>query len=57
MHVHVTHSDGEAKFWLEPALELAMNKGLSQSQVREALTLIMDNEGAIRHAWTMHFGG
>jgi hypothetical protein len=30
MHVHVTHTDGEAKFWLEPQIELAMNQGLSK---------------------------
>ena len=30
MHVHVTHADGEAKFWIEPEIEVAMNQGLSQ---------------------------
>lgn len=30
MHVHVSHSDGEAKFWLEPQIELANSIGLSQ---------------------------
>ena len=30
MHVHVAHTDGEAKFWLEPKIELAINQGLSQ---------------------------
>jgi hypothetical protein len=28
-HVHVYHSNGEAKFWLEPTIELAQNYGLS----------------------------
>ncbi|HYR28699.1 MAG TPA: DUF4160 domain-containing protein, partial [Thermoanaerobaculia bacterium] len=28
MHVHVFSADGEAKFWLEPAIELAESKGL-----------------------------
>jgi hypothetical protein len=28
MHVHVLSPDGEAKFWIEPTIELAMNKGL-----------------------------
>lgn len=27
MHVHVVSGDGEAKFWLEPELELAKNYG------------------------------
>ena len=25
MHVHVHHAEGEAKFWLEPEIELAQN--------------------------------
>ncbi len=28
MHVHVISPDGEAKFWLEPEIELAVNQGL-----------------------------
>jgi hypothetical protein len=24
-HVHVQHADGEAKFWIDPAVELAAN--------------------------------
>jgi hypothetical protein len=31
-HIHVSHTDGEAKFWLEPKIELAMNQGLSQNK-------------------------
>jgi hypothetical protein len=29
MHVHVSHPDGEAKYWLEPSISLAQNFGLS----------------------------
>jgi hypothetical protein len=36
MHVHVSHPDGEAKFWLEPAIELAnRSAGLSGKQLRD----------------------
>jgi len=27
MHVHVSHPDGEAKFWLKPEVELATQAG------------------------------
>ena len=37
IHIHVAHTDGEAKFWLEPNIELALNKGLNSNQVNEAL--------------------
>jgi hypothetical protein len=56
MHVHVQHADGEAKFWLEPALALAQNAGLSSQQLRRARTLIEEHTNEIRHAWQEHFG-
>ena len=37
IHIHVARTDGEAKFWLEPSIELALNKGLNIKQVSEAL--------------------
>lgn len=57
MHVHVSHTDGEAKFWIEPRLELALNTGLSPSQLREAIGIVQEHEEVIRNAWLMHFGG
>jgi hypothetical protein len=36
LHVHVSHPDGEAKFWLKPDLVLATSAGLSTRQIREA---------------------
>ena len=56
MHVHVTHTDGEAKFWMEPAIEIAINQGLSQKQVSEALVLVNSHQEEIVHAWHVHFG-
>jgi hypothetical protein len=56
MHVHVQSSQGEAKFWMEPRIELARSYGMSQSEVNEALQLIRENEDVIRRAWNDHFG-
>jgi hypothetical protein len=56
MHVHVHSSQGEAKFWLEPRIELARSYGLPQTEVNEALQLIRENEDVIRRAWNDHFG-
>lgn len=56
MHIHVTHTDGEAKFWLEPKIELALNQGLSQTQISEALALVHAHNEEISHAWRTHFG-
>ena len=36
VHVHVAHPDGEAKFWLNPEVNLANHTGLSTTQLRQA---------------------
>lgn len=56
MHVHVHHADGEAKFWLEPQVELAANYGLSRKRLADALQLVQEHEDEIRDAWKEHFG-
>lgn len=55
-HVHVQHATGEAKFWLEPRLELAQNYGLTARRISTALQTIREHEGEIRAAWKEHFG-
>lgn len=55
MHVHVQSQDGEAKFWLEPKIELAQHAGFSLREVNEALRLVQEHENDIRSAWQKHF--
>ena len=55
MHVHVRYAKGEAKVWLEPKIELAVNYGLTRKQVGTALRLIREHEDEIRTAWKKHF--
>lgn len=40
MHVHVQAAEGEAKFWLEPEIELATNYHFSRKQLKELECLI-----------------
>ena len=56
MHVHVYCGDGEAKFWLEPQIELARNYRLSRSQLREVERIIEEHVDELRTAWHEHFG-
>jgi len=56
LHVHVQGSGGEAKFWVEPEIELAQNHGMSRRSIASALRLIREHEGEIRSAWQAHFG-
>jgi len=55
-HVHVQHATGEAKFWLEPRVELAKSYGLTASRINTALRTIQEHEDEIRAAWRKHFG-
>lgn len=57
MHVHVQGQSGEAKFWLEPSIELAQYVGLSMREVNEALRMIQEHQDDIRNAWHKHFPG
>jgi hypothetical protein len=56
MHVHVSHPDGEAKFWLHPSVELATSTALSDRQLREAKAVVERHIEEIRNAWNHHFG-
>ena len=55
MHVHVHASDGEAKFWLEPQIELAKNYRLSRQQLHEIEKMIEEHYEQLRNAWRNHF--
>jgi hypothetical protein len=55
IHIHVKSSSGEAKFWLDPAIEVAVNYGLSENEVNQASRLIKEHEHEIRSFWQDHF--
>jgi hypothetical protein len=54
-HVHVAHPDGEAKFWIEPVVELATKIDLTPIQVQQAQSAVERHLQEIRDAWTRHF--
>ena len=56
LHIHVQGSEGEAKFWLEPQIEIAHNYGLSRRAITAATNLIREHKDEIRAAWEKHFG-
>lgn len=56
MHVHIICPDGEAKYWLEPEIELARNHKLSRVQLKEIENLIEVHYDEIKNAWKKHFG-
>lgn len=56
LHVHVASAEGEAKFWLSPAIELADNYGIPEREIGKLVTMIRNHEQEIRQAWERHFG-
>ena len=57
MNVHVSHPDGEAKFWLKPEVEPATQTGLATHVVGEAQQLVEDHLQEIIDDWNKHFPG
>jgi len=55
MHVHVSCSDGEAKFWLEPSVKLCENFGLSSRALINLKKIIEIRKNEITDAWEKHF--
>jgi len=57
MHIHIYSADGEAKFWLEPRMELAKNYRLSRTQLREIEGIIEAHYDEFTSAWKRHLDG
>ena len=55
MHVHVYTPDGEAKFWLEPEVLLAVNHGLNQRKLKEIQRIVEKHQNEFIKAWQKHF--
>jgi len=56
MHIHVRSSHGDAKFWLEPSIELAENYDLNSREISTARRLIEEHINEIKRSWQDHFG-
>ncbi len=56
IHVHITCADGEAKFWLEPEIELAKNHNLSRTQLKEIENIIEVHYDEFKNAWEKRSG-
>ena len=55
MHVHIDCAHGDAKFWLEPDLELAENYGLRSGEIKTVYKLIEERSDEIKRRWQDHF--
>jgi len=50
-HIHVRTPDGDCKFWLEPSIMLASNRGVRPYDLRKIEGLIFDNEQILKKAY------
>ncbi len=55
-HIHATSEDGEAKFWLEPIVSLAVYHGLSRRRLNDIEKIVEEHKDEITEAWQRHFG-
>jgi len=55
IHIHVTCEDGEAKFWLEPIVSLAVYYGLNLRKLNEIQRIVEEHRNEIIKAWQKHF--
>ena len=50
-HIHVRTPDGECKFWLEPTIRLARNRGVRPQDLRRIEQLVFENHDVLRKAF------
>ncbi len=56
-HVHVISEQGEAKFWLEPDIQLAKAYRYRRLALKEIKSIIEEHYDELIRAWQDHFGG
>lgn len=55
-HIHVVKAECEAKFWLEPQIELANNYGFKEKDLNK-ITLLVEKYGdEFKQKFTAHIG-
>ncbi len=55
IHIHITRAEGEAKFWIEPIVSLAMYHGFNPRKLKDIQRIVEDHKDEIIEAWQRHF--
>ncbi len=56
MHIHVVKGDNEAKFWLEPEIELATNYGFSEHELNDIRKKVEQYGNDFKDLYRRHIG-
>ena len=57
MHIHVVKDNKEAKFWLEPQVELAYKGDFSQREINKIQELVQTYANYFKEQYQRHIGG
>lgn len=55
LHVHILKAGSEAKFWLEPEVQLARNDGFDARTLKKLAIMVAENQTQIKRAWYEYF--
>jgi hypothetical protein len=55
VHVHVTKGRADAKFWLQPEVNVAYNKGFNARALATLSRVVEERRKEIEGAWDEHF--
>ncbi len=55
VHVRAIGAEGEAKFWLQPAVRVAFSDGLNARTLRELTGVVQLNADLIERTWHEYF--
>ena len=56
MLIHVIHGKDEAKYWLEPQVELAWNEGIAEERLSKIKKIIERNADRFKEQYQQHIG-
>ncbi len=56
MHIHVVKAENEAKYWLEPQIELAENFGFTSKELKKITKMVVDYGDDFKRLYAEHIG-
>ena len=56
MHIHVVKAENEAKFWLEPQIELAENFGFTNKDLKKITKMVENYGDEFKRLYAEHSG-
>ncbi|MBQ6751102.1 MAG: DUF4160 domain-containing protein [Bacteroidaceae bacterium] len=56
MHIHVIRAEKEAKFWLEPNVELAENDGFANHELNKIQKMVEQYGDQFKEQFSQHIG-